>query len=80
MAREKKRVAAVVTVYRNKSHADVLLGKILEGWRQDGGPGPDLQLVSLYVDQYPAEDMSVELAKKHGFRLCKTIEETLTLG
>ncbi|MFM8260925.1 MAG: hypothetical protein ACKN9S_01470 [Pirellula sp.] len=80
MAREKKRVAAVVTVYRNKSHADVLLGKILEGWRQDGGPGPDLQLVSLYVDQYPAEDMAVELANKHGFRLCKTIEETLTLG
>ena len=78
-AREKKRVAAVVTVYRKKSHSDVLLGKILEGWRQDGGPGPDLQLVSLFVDQYPPEDMSVELAKKHGFRLCKSIQEALTL-
>jgi hypothetical protein len=77
---EKKKVAAVVTVYRKKSHADVLVGKILEGWQQDGGPGPDLQLVSLYVDQYPAEDMSVELSKKHGFRMCKTIEEALTLG
>lgn len=78
--REKKPVAAVVTVYRQKSHADVLLGKILQGWKQDGGEGPDLELVSLYVDQYPAEDMSVELAKKHGFRLCKTIQEALTLG
>lgn len=78
--RGKKKVAAVVTVYRQKSHADVLLGKILQGWKQDGGPGPDLELVSLYVDQYPAEDMSVDLAKRFGFRLCKTIEETLTLG
>jgi hypothetical protein len=78
--REKKKVAAVVTVYRKKSHADVLVGKILDGWRQDGGLGPDLQLASLYVDQYPAEDMSVELSRKHGFRLCKTIEEALTLG
>jgi hypothetical protein len=80
IARDKKKVAAVVTVYRKKSHSDVLLGKILEGWRQEGGIGPDLQLVSLYVDQYPAEDMSVELAKKHGFRLCKSIDEALTLG
>ena len=78
--REKKKVAAVVTVYREKSHADVLLGKILKGWKQDGGPGPDLEITSLYVDQYPAEDMSVELAKKFGFRLCKSIQEALTLG
>jgi len=67
--REKKKVAAVVTEYRKRSHADVLLGKILEGWKQDGGIGPDLELVSLYVDQYPAEDMSVALASKYGFRL-----------
>jgi hypothetical protein len=78
--REKKKVAAVVTEYRKRSHADVLLGKILEGWKQDGGIGPDLELVSLYVDQYPAEDMSVALASKYGFRLCKSIEESLTLG
>lgn len=77
---QKKKVAGVVTVYRKKSHADVLIGKILQGWQQDGGMGPDLELVSLYVDQYPPEDMSVELAKKHGFRLCKTIQEALTLG
>ena len=79
-AKSKKKVAAVVTVYRKMSHADVLVGKILEGWQQDGGPGPDLELVSLYVDQFPAEDMAVELAKKHGFRLCKSIQEALTLG
>lgn len=76
----KKKVAAVVTVYRPKSHADVLVGKILEGWQQDGGPGPALELVSLYVDQFPKEDMAVRQADKHGFRLCKTIREAITLG
>lgn len=76
----KKKVAAVVTIYRYNSHADVILGKILEGWKQDGGVGPNLELVSLYVDQFPADDMSRKLAEKHGFRLCSTIEEALTLG
>ena len=75
-----KPVAGVVTIYRKNSHADVLVGKILEGWKQDGGPGPRLKLVSLYVDQFPDDDMAVGLAKQHGFRLCKTIDEALTLG
>lgn len=75
-----KPVAAVVTVYRHNSHADVLVGKILEGWQQDGGPGPALKLASLVVDQFPKDDLSTELAARHGFRLCKTVEEALTLG
>lgn len=73
-------VAAVVTVYTHWSHADVIVGKLLEGWQQDGGPGPDLKLVSLYVDQFPDNDLSVGLSKKYGFRMAKTIPEALTLG
>lgn len=76
----KKKVAAVVTIYRKFSHADVLLGKILKGWEQTGNSGPKLELVSLYVDQFPSDDLSVGLAKEHGFRLCKTIREALTMG
>jgi hypothetical protein len=75
-----KKVAGVVTVYQRNTHADVILGKILEGFNQDGGPGPNLRLVSLYVDQIPMGDISRGLAKKHGFRLCATIDEALTLG
>jgi len=76
----RRRVAAIVTVYKKNSHADVLIGKILQGWRQEGGPGPKLDLVSLYTDQVPQSDMSRKLASQHGFRIAKSIDEALTLG
>ena len=76
----KKKVAAVVTEYRRWSHADVILGKILDGYNHDGKAGPEMQLVSLYVDQFPKNDWSRDLAKKHGFAIHETIEKTLTRG
>jgi hypothetical protein len=76
----KKKVAAVVTEYRRWSHADVILGKILEGYAHDGKAGPAMELVSLYVDQFPKNDWSRDLAKKHGFTIYDTIEKTLTRG
>src|SRR5688500_6370964 len=76
----KKKVAAVVTEYRKWSHADVIVGKIIEGYLHDGKDGPGLELVSMYVDQFPDKEMSRALARKHGFRLCATVEEALTLG
>ena len=54
----KKKIAALVTVYHKWSHADVIVGKILEGYNYDGGAGPNMQVVSMYVDQHPAGDMS----------------------
>ncbi len=73
-------VAGITTVYRKNSHSDVILGKILEGFNQDGGLGPDLELVSLYVDQLPENDLSRGLAKKHGFPITRSIDEAITLG
>lgn len=75
-----KTVAAIVTEYRRHSHGDVIVGKILEGYRHDGGPGPALKLASLYTDQLPDGDTSRALAKKFGFRLSPTIADALTLG
>jgi hypothetical protein len=77
---EPKSVAAVVTEYRLHSHADVIVGKILEGFNYDGGAGPNLKLAALYVDQFPDKDMSRDLAKKYKFPICDTIEGALTLG
>lgn len=73
-------VAAIVTVWRKNSHASCIAGKILEGWRHDGGAKPDLKLVSLYTDQVPEHDQGAAIAKKHNVRYAKSIEEALTLG
>src|SRR5690606_26522917 len=73
-------IAAVVTCYTENSHADVIVGKILEGYEQNGGPGPNLRVASVYVDQTPRRELSRKLAEKHGFRLAETIDEALTLG
>ena len=78
--RERLPVAAIVTEYRTNSHADVIVGKILQGFDQDGGAGPALRLASLYTDQVPRNDLSRDLAKKHDFRIARTIEEAITLG
>lgn len=75
-----KTIAAIVTEYRPRSHGDVLIGKILEGWNQDGGPGPALKLSALYVDQFPDEDLARGLSKKHGVPIFDTIEQAVTVG
>lgn len=78
--RPKLPVAAVVTAYTPNSHADVLVGKILAGFQQQGGPGPDLTLAALYTDQVPERDLSRTLSQKYGFPIAASIEEAITLG
>lgn len=72
-----KSVAAVLTAYEKGLHADVLIGKILEGWKQDGGPGPDLKLASMYVDQFTDRDMACAMSKKYNVPLFDSIEKVL---
>ena len=81
LAARPKTVAAVVTEYRWYSHADVILGRILGGYSANGvHTPPRTKLVSLHVEQVPQNDMSRELAARHGFRIYPTVEEALTLG
>jgi hypothetical protein len=81
----KPRVAAVVTTYHRHTHADLIVGKILEGYHHTEGAQkevfPDLVLVSMYSDQSPAHCcLEHKLAKKHGFPVYPSIWEALTRG
>jgi hypothetical protein len=77
---ERLPVAGVTTVYKRNSHADVIFGKILEGFDQQGGPGPGLRLASLYIDQLPKSGLGRELAKKYNVPIFDTIEGAVTVG
>src|SRR5436190_22315036 len=80
-AGEPKRIAAIVTEYRPNSHADVIVGKYLEGYRQDGRPPqPRSRIVSLYTAQVPPNDLSRERAQKYAVPIYPAIPEALTLG
>jgi hypothetical protein len=76
-----KRIAAIITEYRPNSHADVIIGKYLEGYNQDQmGPYPDSKIVSMFTEQVPENDMSRALAKKYNVPIFRTVADALTLG
>ncbi|MDF1746671.1 MAG: hypothetical protein P1V19_23450 [Gimesia sp.] len=75
-----KSVAAIVSIYEPGTHADVLVGKILDGWKQDGGTGPALKLESLYVDQFSDLDISRQMAAKYNVPIFDSIERAVTVG
>lgn len=76
-----RRIAAIVTEYRHNSHADVIVGRLLQTDTLDGkGRRSPLRLASLYTDQKPPNDLSRQLAVSHGFPIFDTIEGALTLG
>ena len=75
------RVAAITTVYYPASHADVIISKFLKGWSIDEGfITPEVDLVSLYIDQIPETDIGLDLAKKYGVRVYPSIRQALFAG
>lgn len=78
---QRKTVAAIITEYRRNSHADVIVGRLLEGYEYYGERrAPQIRVVSLFTDQVPANDLSRTLAAAHGVRVCADVHEALTLG
>lgn len=74
-----KSVAAILTAYKPFLHSDVLVGKIFEGWKQDGGPGPALTVASMYVDQPEAGDLGSKMSAKHNVPIFDSIEKAITM-
>ena len=78
--RPPKLVTGILTTYFKGSHSDVLIGRLLEGWKIDGGVGPALKLSSLYIDQTVKTEFGRELAKKYNIPIFETIEGAVTVG
>lgn len=77
----KKRVAIVTTVYRYLSHGQHIGDRFLVGYPHNGAwQAPDMEVVSLYVDQKPEGDLSRERASEFGFKVYPTIAEALRCG
>ena len=76
-----KRIAIVSSIYRYLSHAQHMGDRFLIGYPHEGKwHKPEVQVVSLYVDQKPQGDQSAERAKEFGFQVYPTIAETLRCG
>jgi hypothetical protein len=79
--RGRKRIALVATIIRKYSHAQHFVDRFTEGYGWQGRwHRPEIDLVSLYVDQFPAGDLSRDREKRFGARIYPTIAEALTLG
>ena len=80
-AQRRPRVACILNTYFPNSHADVFMGRLLEGYRLDGvSHRPRLEVASLYVDQFPVDDMAREQAAEYGVKIFGSIPEALRLG
>jgi len=78
---DKKKVAAIVTEYWEISHADVILTRMFEGFMLDGCRySSTLEIVAMYVDQFPDNDISRELAARRGIPMYGSIEAALKCG
>ena len=76
-----KKIAAIITEYRPGSHADVVVGKYLEGYNQDDRPPyPHSKIVSMFTEQVPEADISRDRAKKYNVPIFRTVQEALSLG
>lgn len=74
----KLRVAAINSIFRFRSHAYHILGRMVHGFQKDGvHHQPNLQVVRMYNDQSPADDLSLGFCQRHGIELVKTPAEAL---
>src|SRR3954468_2354593 len=77
----RKKIALIGTAVYKLSHAQHFLDRFLLGYTWRGGwHRPDVDLASLYIDQFPDNDLARVLAERHNVPIYPTVEEALTLG
>ena len=78
---ERKKIAAIATAYYPFSHADVIISKFLKGFPSDKALiAPQVDLVSMYMDQDHERDVGRDLARQYGVEIYPSIPAALCLG
>ena len=76
----RKKIAAIVTTYFARSHADLIVSKFARGFPTDDGLlEPQVDLVSMYMDQVHWSDVGMGLAREHNIATYPSIRAALTL-
>jgi hypothetical protein len=80
-AAERKKIALIGTVVTRHSHAQHFIDRHALGyaWRGEWRK-PQVDLASLYVDQFPENDLARGRAERYGVPLFPSIADALTLG
>lgn len=75
------RIAFLGTEVRRHSHAQHFLDRLTAGYTWDGRwQKPRVEVASVYIDQYPDEDLARSRIARHGLKSFPSISEALTLG
>ena len=78
---KKVRVAAIFTEFSYRSHAHVILENFLKPYLFCGEViEPQMQVVSMWGDQFPPNEMSHQVSKDFNIPLAKTVADAMTLG
>ncbi len=80
-APSRPRVAAVLTEFTYRSHGHVILENFLNPYLFNGKKtDPQVDVVGLYIDQFPANDIGREIARQCKIPIYPTIAGALCLG
>jgi hypothetical protein len=75
---QKLRLAAINSVFRFRSHAYHIVGRMVHGFKKDGfHHQPNVQVVRMFNDQSPPDDLSRGFCDRHGIELSQSATQAL---
>lgn len=78
---ERKKIAFLGTKVATHSHAQHFLDRLALGYGWRGGwQEPRVEVASVYIDQFPEDDLARERIERYGLTLFPSVAEALTLG
>ncbi len=79
--RRRPRIALLGTVVRKHSHAQHFLDRLSLGYTWNGRwQDPRVEIASVYIDQFPSDDLGKSRTRKYGLKTFPSVAEALTLG